>query len=132
MTNSVEKNLIPMEGDSPSASVVATSQAIVSFIDRESPTNTGPDSSFWYGASRVIAESDVYGCPIPRHRTVILLQWTLQNLYVLFACPGKKALDSVTSMAGGTRYRNENHSCDCRDGFHRYNTATGRWPYNKP
>jgi hypothetical protein len=72
-----------MESDS-----LATSrQAIASFIDRESLPDTDPDSGFWTGASRVIAESDFYGQPIEGHRTEILLQWTQENLYLLFVCP---------------------------------------------
>jgi hypothetical protein len=35
----------------------------------------------------VIAEGDFYGHPIRGHRTEVLLQWTPQNLYLLFLCP---------------------------------------------
>lgn len=72
-----------MEIDSPAAS----NHAIANFIDRESPPDTNPESSFWSGTSPVIAESDFYGHPISGHRTEILLRWTPQNLYVLFVCP---------------------------------------------
>jgi hypothetical protein len=72
-----------MESDSPAAS----NHAIASFIDRESPPDTDPESSFWSGASRVIAESDFYGNPIAAHRTEIFLRWTKENLYLLFVCP---------------------------------------------
>lgn len=71
-----------METDS-----AACDQAIASFIDRESPPDTDPHSSFWSGASRVVAEGDFYGKPIPGHRTEILLQWTPANFYLLFVCP---------------------------------------------
>ena len=64
-----------------------SNQAIATFIDRESSPDTNPLSSFWSGSSRVIAEGDFYGHPIPGHRTEILLQWSIQNLYILFVCP---------------------------------------------
>jgi hypothetical protein len=76
-----------MDSDLQSASVAMSDQAIASFIDRESDPDTNPDSRFWSGASRLIAEGDFYGRPIPGHRTEILLQWTFQNLYLLFVCP---------------------------------------------
>ena len=76
-----------MESTPNPASAATSNQAIAGFIDRESPPDTDPHSSFWSGASRVIAEGDFYGRPIPGHRTEILLQWTSQNLYVLFVCP---------------------------------------------
>jgi len=70
-----------------SASPGTSRQAIANFIDRESPPDTDPNSKFWTDASRVIAEGDFYGNSIEGHRTEILLQWTLQNLYLLFVCP---------------------------------------------
>ena len=72
-----------MESDSR----VTSNQAIAGFINRESPPDTDPDSSFWSHAPRVIAEGDFYGNPIPGHRTEILLQWTQESLYLLFVCP---------------------------------------------
>jgi len=68
-------------------SSAASYQAIARFIDRESLPETDPHSSFWSGASRVIAEGDFYGRPISGHRSEILLQWTLSNFYLLFVCP---------------------------------------------
>jgi hypothetical protein len=62
-------------------------EAIANFATSDSGPNTDPDSAFWSGASRIIAESDFFGRPIHRHRTEILLQWTRANLYVLFVCP---------------------------------------------
>ncbi len=79
--------MIQLEGNSRPVSLFPTDKAIASFIDRESPPNTDPGSTFWSGSSRVIAEGDFYGRPIPGHRTEILLRWTLQNLYLLFVCP---------------------------------------------
>lgn len=76
-----------MESESPTAEIAPASEAIVSFIDRESAPDTNPHSSFWSGASRVIAEGDFYGHPIPGYRTEVLLQWTPENLYLLFVCP---------------------------------------------
>jgi hypothetical protein len=76
-----------MQSDSQAASAATAGQAIASLISRESPRDTDPNSDFWSGAQRVIAESDFYGQPIPGHRTEILLQWTINNLYVLFVCP---------------------------------------------
>jgi hypothetical protein len=76
-----------MESETHSASAATTDQAIATYIDRESPPDTNPRSGFWSGASRVIAEGDFYGLPIPGHRTEILLQWTRQNFYLLFMCP---------------------------------------------
>lgn len=76
-----------MEPESFAATSAKSNRAIASFIDRDSDPDTDPQSSFWSHASRVIAESDFYGQPIPGHRTEVLLQWTFRNLYVLFACP---------------------------------------------
>jgi hypothetical protein len=80
-----EEDLNRMERDTPSAEV--SGEAIASLVDRESVPDTDPASGFWTGASRVIAEGDFYGQPIAGHRTEILLQWTRQNLYLLFVCP---------------------------------------------
>jgi hypothetical protein len=74
-----------MEDDSRSPA--ASHQAIARFIDRESPPDTDPNSSFWSGAPRVAAEVDFYGRPVPGHKTNILLQWTPKSLYILFVCP---------------------------------------------
>jgi hypothetical protein len=82
MADNIKKNPDRMESDS-----AGTGHAIASFIDRESPTDTDPHSSFWSGAPRVIAEGDFYGHAVPGHRTEILLQWTPANLYLLFVCP---------------------------------------------
>ncbi len=82
MADSIKKNSDHMESGS-AASVLA----IANFIHRESPPDTDPHSSFWSGSSRVIAEGDFYGNPVPGHRTEILLQWTPTNLYLLFVCP---------------------------------------------
>jgi hypothetical protein len=84
---SIQKDLIRMEGNSHPACPFPTDKAIASFINQESPPDTDPHSRFWSGASHVIAEGDFFGRPIPGHRTEILLQWTLQNLYLLFVCP---------------------------------------------
>lgn len=62
-------------------------QAIASFIASDSKTDTNPQSVFWAGASRIIAEGDFYGRPIPNYRTEILLQYSPSNLYALFVCP---------------------------------------------
>jgi hypothetical protein len=70
-----------------SATTATSNRAVASFIDRDSAPDTDPQSGFWSHASRVIAESDFYGHPIPGHRTEVLLQWTVKNLYVLFVCP---------------------------------------------
>jgi hypothetical protein len=76
-----------MERDSRTASTATGPIAIASFVDRESPPDTDPHSAYWASASRVIAEGDFYGHPIHGHRTEILLQWTVNNLYLLFVCP---------------------------------------------
>ena len=62
-------------------------QAIASFATSDSVEDTDPESAFWSDASRIVAESDFYGHPVPDHRTEILLQWTSGNLYALFVCP---------------------------------------------
>jgi hypothetical protein len=72
-------NLEPQHGNA--------AEAIASFATSESGFDTDPDSPFWSSASRVIAESDFYGNPIPDHRTEIILRWTTSNFYVLFICP---------------------------------------------
>jgi hypothetical protein len=61
-------------------------EAIASFATSDSGPDTDPGSAFWSGASRVVAESDFFGQPIPGHHTEILLQWTRANFYVLFIC----------------------------------------------
>ena len=76
-----------MESDSHTASTATGPLAIASFTLRESQPDTDPHSAFWSSASRVIAEGDFYGHPIRGHRTEVLLQWTPQNLYLLFLCP---------------------------------------------
>jgi hypothetical protein len=63
------------------------SSAVATYIDRESQPDTDPHSDFWSSASRIIWEKDFYGNPIPGHRTDVLLQWTHENLYLLFVCP---------------------------------------------
>ena len=67
--------------------VLPSKQAVATYADRDSSPDTDPYSSFWSGASRVTAESDFYGRPVPGHRTEILLQWTRENFYLLFVCP---------------------------------------------
>jgi hypothetical protein len=73
--------------ESESAAAAKVEPAIASFVDRESAPDTDPLSSFWSEAARVIAEGDFYGHPIPGHRTEILLQWTVNNFYLLYVCP---------------------------------------------
>src|SRR5579859_854441 len=73
--------------ESESAEAVTSEPAIANFVDRETTPDTDPHSSFWSRASRVIAEGDFNGHPIPGHRTEILLQWTANNLYLLYVCP---------------------------------------------
>jgi hypothetical protein len=65
-------------------------QAIASFATADSAPDTDPNSAFWSHASRIVAEGDFYGHPVPNHRTEILLQWTPGNLYVLFVCSYKQ------------------------------------------
>lgn len=66
---------------------LAPNCAIATFIDRESSPDTDPNCAFWSGASRLVFEGDFYGNPVPGHRTDVLLQWTPNNLYLLFVCP---------------------------------------------
>jgi hypothetical protein len=61
--------------------------AVASFASVDSGPDTDPESAFWSGASRILAESDFYGNPVPDHRTEVLLRWTTTNFYVLFICP---------------------------------------------
>jgi hypothetical protein len=61
--------------------------AIAAFTDHDSAPDTDPHSAFWANAPSVIAANDNYGRPVPGHRTQILLQWTQQNLYLLYVCP---------------------------------------------
>jgi hypothetical protein len=70
----------------PNAASVCT-QALAAFVSTDSGPDLDPHSRFWSRASRITAEGDFYGKPVPGHRTEILLQWTLANLYVLFVCP---------------------------------------------
>jgi hypothetical protein len=61
--------------------------AFARFVTTDSSPDLDPLSPFWSGASRIIAENDFYGNPIPGYRTEILLQYTSANLYILFVCP---------------------------------------------
>jgi hypothetical protein len=61
--------------------------AIARKIDHESVADTDPHSRFWSGAPSVIADKDRQGNPAPGHRTEVFLQWTGNNLYLLFVCP---------------------------------------------
>lgn len=73
-----------MAGDLHSAD---HAQAIAGFIGIDSNADTDPQSAFWSNASRIIAQADFYGRPIPNHRTEILVQYSPSSLYVLFVCP---------------------------------------------
>jgi Carbohydrate family 9 binding domain-like len=70
----------------PNAAAVRT-QAIAAFVSSDSGPDLNPRSRFWSGASRIAAEADFHGQPIPDHRTEVLFQWTVANFYVLFVCP---------------------------------------------
>jgi hypothetical protein len=61
--------------------------AIARRADRDSGPDTDPQSRFWAGASSVTAANDNLGNPVPGHETEILIQWTRENLYLLFICP---------------------------------------------
>lgn len=76
-----------MNSDLQNATANSPAHAIATLKPSDSQPDTDPCSSFWSGASRIVAEGDFYGAPIPGHRTEILLQWTVANLYVLFICP---------------------------------------------
>lgn len=76
-----------MPNDSLTPATTSSNQAIASFASCDSSPDTDPHSAFWSGASRIIAEGDFYGRPIPGHRTDVLLQWTINNFYLLFVCP---------------------------------------------
>ena len=65
----------------------SATRAVASYATSDSAPDTDPNSAFWSGASRIIAEGDFYGNPIADHRTEILLRWTRSNFYVLFICP---------------------------------------------
>jgi hypothetical protein len=65
----------------------APTQAIARFADGDSGPDTNPESAFWAGAPWIIAANDNLGNPVAGHETRILLQWTRQNLYLLFICP---------------------------------------------
>jgi len=65
----------------------ARTHATARFVDRDSGPDTDPHSDFWAGASSVIARNDNLGNPVPGHKTEVLVQWTLKNLYLLFICP---------------------------------------------
>lgn len=73
-----------MAGDLHTA---GAAEAIASFTSIDSVADTDPESPFWARASRICAEGDFYGRPIPNHRTEILLQYSATYLYVLFICP---------------------------------------------
>jgi hypothetical protein len=67
-----------------------SAEAIASFSPRDSVPDTEPCSTFWSGATRVVAEGDFIGEPVAGHRTEILMQWTAANFYLLFVCPYEK------------------------------------------
>lgn len=76
-----------MNSDLQNATANSPAYAIAGFAPTDIQPDTDPNSSFWSGAPRIIAESDFHGAQIPGHRTEILLKWTSSNLYVLFVCP---------------------------------------------
>ena len=61
--------------------------AIATFTEHDFGPDTDPHSPFWAGACSVIAANNNLGLLVPGHETEILLQWSLQNLYLLFVCP---------------------------------------------
>jgi hypothetical protein len=71
----------------PNSAASDGAHAIARFVPSDSAPDLDPNSPFWSGAPRVIAETDFYGDAIPNHRTEIFLQWTTNNLYLLFECP---------------------------------------------
>jgi hypothetical protein len=48
---------------------------------------TDPRSAFWQEAPSVYAEVDSWGKTMPAYRTQVRSRWTMNNLYLLFACP---------------------------------------------
>jgi Carbohydrate family 9 binding domain-like len=66
----------------PQASHVLESKQATEDVDPD----TNPDSSFWSGASRIIADRDPFGKSVPGHRTQLRSRWTKKNLYFLFVC----------------------------------------------
>jgi hypothetical protein len=77
-----------MKKDSHTSNKLEVSnQAIARLIDHDSVSDTDPHSKFWAGAPSVIAANDAKGNLVPGHRTEIFLQWTGNNLYLLFVCP---------------------------------------------
>lgn len=66
---------------------VISRQAVASFVDCDAASDTEPHSAFWSTASHVEFDGDFYGHSIPGHRSRVLLQWSMNNLYLLFICP---------------------------------------------
>jgi len=60
--------------------------ALARYIPSDSSPDTDPASSFWTGASSVVASNDALGQPVPGHATEIRAQWTPGSLYLLFSC----------------------------------------------
>jgi len=63
--------------------------AVAGFVSADSGPDLDPCSPFWSCTTRIVAEVDFYGNPVPGHRTEILLQWSATNFYILFVCPYK-------------------------------------------
>jgi hypothetical protein len=61
--------------------------AIARQMEHDSVADTDPQSNFWSGAPSVIADKDRQGNAVAGHRTEIFLQWTGNDLYLLFVCP---------------------------------------------
>ncbi|WP_420237772.1 hypothetical protein ACOBR2_19610 [Telmatobacter bradus] len=62
-------------------------EALARRARRESAADLNPEFSFWAGAPELRFSGDFYGQPTPNHETRLLLQWTEENLYLLFVCP---------------------------------------------
>jgi hypothetical protein len=77
-----------MDQDSSTASKMENSNlAVARLIAHDSLSDTDPQSHFWSGAPSVMVDKDRFGNLVPGHQTEILLQWTGNNLYLLFVCP---------------------------------------------
>ena len=67
--------------------VLAQDQVESKQAQRDTSSDTDPNSPFWRGASAIFADRDGSGNPVPGHRSEIRSRWTARNLYFLFICP---------------------------------------------
>ena len=74
---------LPVE-DEQDEQLLWTRTALVASTDRETQVDLDPESAWWRAAPSITLVEDNRGIPVSAHDTEVRLQWTAQNLYLLF------------------------------------------------